>query len=96
MALDTRDDALESVGGKGRSLARMTNSGVRVPGGFIVRTRCGSVCCPSFQFRAPSGSILGQLGCVVVYFASLFRDLTVPSNFLWSSAYKAFVAENGA
>ena len=40
VALDTRDDALESVGGKGRSLARMTNSGVRVPDGFIVRTRC--------------------------------------------------------
>ena len=35
--LDTRDDALESVGGKGRSLARMANSGVRVPGGFVVK-----------------------------------------------------------
>ena len=36
--LDTTDDGLEEVGGKGRSLARMANAGLRVPGGFICRT----------------------------------------------------------
>ncbi len=34
--LDTQDDALEVVGGKGRSLARMTRAGFAVPGGFLV------------------------------------------------------------
>ena len=32
--LDTKDGALEVVGGKGRSLARMANAGFNVPGGF--------------------------------------------------------------
>ena len=36
--LDTKDDALEIVGGKGRSLARMANAGFNVPGGFQVTT----------------------------------------------------------
>ena len=32
--MDTRDDALELIGGKGRSLAKMTNAGFEVPSGF--------------------------------------------------------------
>ena len=36
--LATKDDALEVVGGKGRSLAKMANSGFHVPGGFLVTT----------------------------------------------------------
>lgn len=36
--LDTKDDSLEVVGGKGRSLAKMTNAGFHVPGGFQVTT----------------------------------------------------------
>ncbi len=34
--LNTTDDALERVGGKGRSLARMANAGFAVPGGFLL------------------------------------------------------------
>ena len=34
--LDTREDSLEVVGGKGRSLARLANAGFDVPGGFQV------------------------------------------------------------
>ena len=37
-ALDTKDDALEVVGGKGRSLAKLANAGFQVPGGFQVTT----------------------------------------------------------
>ena len=37
-ALDKKDDALEVVGGKGRSLAKSANAGVQVPGGFQVTT----------------------------------------------------------
>jgi phosphoenolpyruvate synthase/pyruvate phosphate dikinase len=37
--LDTKADDLEVVGGKGRSLARMTNAGFQVPGGFQITTR---------------------------------------------------------
>ena len=36
--LDTEDDGLEVVGGKGRSLARMARAGFSVPGGFQVTT----------------------------------------------------------
>ncbi len=36
--LNTTNDALEIVGGKGRSLAKMTNAGFAVPGGFMVTT----------------------------------------------------------
>ena len=36
--LDTKDDSLEVVGGKGRSLARMANAGFDVPGGFTLTT----------------------------------------------------------
>ena len=36
--LDTTEDALERVGGKGRSLARLANAGFAVPGGFQVTT----------------------------------------------------------
>jgi phosphohistidine swiveling domain-containing protein len=36
--LDTKDDGLERVGGKGRSLAKLTNAGFQVPGGFQVTT----------------------------------------------------------
>ena len=36
--LDTKNDSLEVVGGKGRSLAKMTNAGFHVPGGFQVTT----------------------------------------------------------
>ena len=36
--LDTEDDGLEVVGGKGRSLARMARAGFPVPGGFQVTT----------------------------------------------------------
>ena len=36
--LSTENDALEVVGGKGRSLAKMANAGFRVPGGFMVTT----------------------------------------------------------
>jgi pyruvate,water dikinase len=36
--LDTNDDALEVVGGKGRSLAQMSNAGFAVPGGFQLTT----------------------------------------------------------
>ena len=32
--MDTRDDALELIGGKGRSLAKMSNAGFDVPSGF--------------------------------------------------------------
>ena len=34
--INTEENSLEILGGKGRSLARMTKSGFRVPGGFIV------------------------------------------------------------
>ena len=37
-SLDTKNDSLEVVGGKGRSLAKMTNAGFHVPGGFQVVT----------------------------------------------------------
>jgi len=37
-ALDTKDDALEVVGGKGRSLAKLANAGFQVPGGFQITT----------------------------------------------------------
>ena len=36
--LDTRDDDLDLLGGKGRSLARASNAGFAVPGGFHVTT----------------------------------------------------------
>ena len=36
--LDTKNDSLEVVGGKGRSLAKMLNAGFQVPGGFQVTT----------------------------------------------------------
>ena len=36
--LATKDDALEVVGGKGRSLAKLANAGFPVPGGFQVTT----------------------------------------------------------
>ena len=36
--LDTQNDSLEVVGGKGRSLAKMLNAGFQVPGGFQVTT----------------------------------------------------------
>ncbi|HJN52422.1 MAG: PEP/pyruvate-binding domain-containing protein [Pseudomonadales bacterium] len=38
VALDTEDNALEVVGGKGRSLSRLANAGFDVPGGFQVPT----------------------------------------------------------
>jgi len=38
LPLDTRDDALELIGGKGRSLARLINAGFHVPNGFLVAT----------------------------------------------------------
>ncbi len=37
-ALGTTDDALERIGGKGRSLARLINAGFAVPGGFQITT----------------------------------------------------------
>ena len=37
-ALDTSNDGLEIIGGKGRSLARLTKHGFSVPGGFHVTT----------------------------------------------------------
>jgi len=39
LPIDTRDAALEMVGGKGRSLARMAKEGFPVPGGFYLTTR---------------------------------------------------------
>ena len=36
--IDTTDDALETIGGKGRSLAQMTRAGFDVPVGFLVST----------------------------------------------------------
>eukprot|EP01046_Picozoa_sp_COSAG06_P054846 COSAG06_NODE_9893_length_1795_cov_1.929835_2_plen_234_part_00 len=36
--LDTPENALESVGGKGRSLSNMARAGFNVPGGFLVTT----------------------------------------------------------
>ena len=36
--LDTTDNSLEVVGGKGRSLSRLTRAGFDVPGGFLVAT----------------------------------------------------------
>lgn len=38
VSMNTKDDGLEVVGGKGRSLARMTNAGFEVPGGFQLTT----------------------------------------------------------
>ncbi len=38
VSLDTKEDALEIVGGKGRSLAKLINAGFNVPGGFQVTT----------------------------------------------------------
>ena len=38
VSLDTKEDALEIVGGKGRSLAKLINAGFKVPGGFQVTT----------------------------------------------------------
>ena len=34
LPMDTTDDALELIGGKGRSLAKMSNAGLNVPSGF--------------------------------------------------------------
>ena len=39
VSLDSQVDSLEIVGGKGRSLAKLTNAGFDVPGGFQVTTR---------------------------------------------------------
>ena len=36
--LDTQDDALDTIGGKGRSLSRLARAGFDVPGGFHVTT----------------------------------------------------------
>ena len=36
LPIDTTDAALETVGGKGRSLAKMTTAGFPVPGGFFL------------------------------------------------------------
>ena len=36
VTLNTKDDSLEVIGGKGKSLARMANAGFNVPGGFQV------------------------------------------------------------
>eukprot|EP01051_Picozoa_sp_SAG22_P026613 SAG22_NODE_8488_length_652_cov_0.857143_1_plen_173_part_10 len=36
--LDTEENALEIVGGKGRSLSNMARAGFQVPGGFLVTT----------------------------------------------------------
>ena len=36
--IDTTNDALETVGGKGRSLAQMTRAGFDVPEGFLLST----------------------------------------------------------
>ncbi|MCE2462048.1 MAG: hypothetical protein J4F38_14900, partial [Pseudomonadales bacterium] len=36
--IDTVNDALETVGGKGRSLAQMTRAGFDVPEGFLLST----------------------------------------------------------
>ena len=36
--INTANDALETVGGKGRSLAQMTRAGFDVPGGFLLST----------------------------------------------------------
>ena len=38
VSLDTKEDALDIVGGKGRSLAKHINAGFNVPGGFQVTT----------------------------------------------------------
>ena len=38
LPLDTTDNGLEIVGGKGRSLSRLCNSGFDIPGGFQVPT----------------------------------------------------------
>ena len=37
-SIDTKADGLETVGGKGRSLARMARAGFAVPGGFQIKT----------------------------------------------------------
>jgi rifampicin phosphotransferase len=39
VSLDSQVDSLEIVGGKGRSLAKLTNAGFDVPGGFQVTTQ---------------------------------------------------------
>ena len=39
VSLDSQEDSLEIVGGKGRSLAKLTNAGFDVPGGFQVTTQ---------------------------------------------------------
>jgi len=39
ISLDSQVDSLEIVGGKGRSLAKLTNAGFDVPGGFQVTTQ---------------------------------------------------------
>lgn len=38
LALDSKDNDLETIGGKGRSLSRLANAGFNVPGGFQVPT----------------------------------------------------------
>ena len=38
VTLDSQEDSLEIVGGKGRSLAKLTNARFDVPGGFQVTT----------------------------------------------------------
>ena len=38
LPMNSRDASLEVVGGKGRSLAEMTNAGLAVPGGFYLAT----------------------------------------------------------
>ena len=38
LPLDTTNDDLNTIGGKGRSLSRLSNAGFNVPGGFLVPT----------------------------------------------------------
>ena len=40
MSFRTQDDQLETVGGKGRSLIRLTKQGFNVPKGFLIPTSC--------------------------------------------------------
>jgi phosphoenolpyruvate synthase/pyruvate phosphate dikinase len=51
--MDTKEATLEMVGGKGRSLARMTNDGFDVPGGILGH---GSIVAREFGIPAVVGT----------------------------------------
>jgi|TARA_Y100000310_G_scaffold261403_1_gene270709 pyruvate,water dikinase len=76
LPLNTSDDSLEMIGGKGRSLARMANAGFHVPGGFHVTTAAyrGFVADHGLQEKIPALAI-PELKSGVVSFDSASQQI---------------------